>query len=985
MKETEKGVKMKRKMLSVFLLLAAGGMFGAQETLKVDLDAGKWHRGNNSNSVAISNADDEKILRITFMLSGDKLPEARHNFTPPADIGAYTKIKFQIRSSVTTNDGWFRLNDKGWKHQWKLWNIGSVVKGKVLPANEWVTVETPFSNLNKNAVIQAAFGYPAGKLKDGEKVVFEIRNMEFTNAGQSDENRRQNLAFDQWRRNYSPDYSDSSKYLDPPREGRIASPLPIVRDGKPCAEIIFARGIEPECVETAANELQMWIEKITGAKLPVLTYPSGADNTKLFLGKRVPKISAGPKLFADELKTLADSDGYAVRTSGREIYIFGATGKGTMNGVFAFLMNNTDLIWPRPGCTVNDLEGNEDFAVYTQKKNLDAVWGNALSRPALRAHGYQATATYKWMARNLCNYYQGGGGGDISYRNPGKRKWGNYINQFAFGHNISSLYLPPEKYFRKHPEYYSLVNGKRKQWAQLCFTNREMEKVYTENVLDMLRRAPDDTECIYISLDDTWEACECPGCVAPIKGKSGRTLTRGDENFRSTQYFLFMNRLVAAIRKEFPDMYLRTLAYFSTAPVPDCDLHEAIRPEFAPYVRPNDKRPIFSPENEYWLKRLQGWAQKSRHVDVYEYFALGMGFPRPLAEVKKFDFPVMFPYWSCLVSEYPGRWNERHKDFLKILDYSAMEYWVMAHQMWDPSRDPEALRKYFIRRTFREAAPEIEKFFGLLRVDFFRNEVSSTLGDSGVMLTQRHVIDSGLEPRLRRHLEKAAEDVRHPVSGEMIRLLCARFEELTAQARAVKTPSLAVPLIRPEGSVTFGSKVWNAAAVVNGFRKRENAKLPSRQKSMVRLFHDASNLYLYFTFFDTDMKNLRILPVPAGKNEKLSEDDHLELFLCDNTVPGAYYLFAVDPENNRGDVRNYDSNWNGRWDSSARTLPDRWEVVMKVPLSTIQCDISKNNLIRGTFIREYSPRPDGTPREYSSWDGGAHHQPNTFGSLTLMK
>lgn len=53
------------------------------------------------------------------------------------------------------------------------------------------------------------------------------------------------------------------------------------------------------------------------------------------------------------------------------------------------------------------------------------------------------------------------------------------------------------------------------------------------------------------------------------------------------------------------------------------------------------------------------------------------GFRARWQEVKKFDFPVMFPYWSCLVSEYPGRWNERHKDFLKILDYSAMEYWVM--------------------------------------------------------------------------------------------------------------------------------------------------------------------------------------------------------------------------------------------------------------------------------------------------------------------
>ena len=133
-----------------------------------------------------------------------------------------TNLTIAGKNFLPLAQSWLRLNDEGWKHQWKLWNIGSVVKGKVLPANEWVTVETPFSKLNKNAVIQAAFGYPAGKLKDGEKVVFEIRNMEFTNAGQSDENRRQNLAFDQWRRNYSPDYSDSSKYLDPPREGALA-------------------------------------------------------------------------------------------------------------------------------------------------------------------------------------------------------------------------------------------------------------------------------------------------------------------------------------------------------------------------------------------------------------------------------------------------------------------------------------------------------------------------------------------------------------------------------------------------------------------------------------------------------------------------------------------------------------------------------------------------------------------------------------------
>lgn len=185
--------------------------------------------------------------------------------------------------------------------------------------------------------------------------------------------------------------------------------------------------------------------------------------------------------------------------------------------------------------------------------------------------------------------------------------------------------------------------------------------------------------------------------------------------------------------------------------------------------------------------------------------------------------------------------------------------------MWDPSRDPEALRKYFIRRTFREAAPEIEKFFGLLRVDFFRNEVSSTLGDSGVMLTQRHVIDSGLEPRLRRHLEKAAEDVRHPVSGEMIRLLRARFEELTAQARAVKTPSLAVPLIRPEGSVTFGSKVWNAASCrerVPETGKRETAFQAEKYGQAVSRCFKPLPLFHFFRYRHEKSQNTAC---PCGK------------------------------------------------------------------------------------------------------------------------
>jgi len=38
--------------------------------------------------------------------------------------------------------------------------------------------------------------------------------------------------------NYKPDYSDSSKYLEPPPTGRIGKPIQIARDGKALAEIV---------------------------------------------------------------------------------------------------------------------------------------------------------------------------------------------------------------------------------------------------------------------------------------------------------------------------------------------------------------------------------------------------------------------------------------------------------------------------------------------------------------------------------------------------------------------------------------------------------------------------------------------------------------------------------------------------------------------------------------------------------------------------
>lgn len=44
----------------------------------------------------------------------------------------------------------------------------------------------------------------------------------------------------------------------------------LVKDGKPVAEIVLAESAEPS-VKTAANELQINLEKMSGAKLAIVT------------------------------------------------------------------------------------------------------------------------------------------------------------------------------------------------------------------------------------------------------------------------------------------------------------------------------------------------------------------------------------------------------------------------------------------------------------------------------------------------------------------------------------------------------------------------------------------------------------------------------------------------------------------------------------------------------------------------------------------
>ena len=135
--------------------------------------------------------------------------------------------------------------------------------------------------------------------------------------------------------------------------------------------------------------------------------------------------------------------------------------------------------------------------------------------------------------------------------------YGGYFHLLGFCHTFYPL-LPPDKYFDKDPEWYSLVKGVRDgKGAQLCLTNEKMRKELTKNALQWIRQTP-NAEVISISQNDNLGACECEKCRALAQA----------EGSESGPLIHFINAVAMDIAKEYPNIKVETLAYQYTQEPP---------------------------------------------------------------------------------------------------------------------------------------------------------------------------------------------------------------------------------------------------------------------------------------------------------------------------------------------------------------------------------------------------------------------------------
>jgi len=733
-----------------------------------------------------------------------------------------------------------------------------------------------------------------------------------------------------------------------------AADLKLTIDGNPNAEIIIPADAS-EIIRFAAKDLQKTITDISGAKLPIVTVASSTDS-KIYLGRKFAENK-----FANDLKFLKGSDGFAVRSEGKNIYIFGSIPSGTRNGVYSFLEQNTDIIWARPA----------DFGtIFSKAPTIQAKSINFREKPVYLLRGWQIVSvgnnskqsTHDWLIRNRCN-------------------WSDYGVKKAFGggHNLHILL---KKYIVDGNDFVGMRNGKRnvKGAPQPCFTNRKMWKAFSESLLNSIKDHPEYNQ-FNVNMNDTDRTCECPQCAKALTLPDGSVLEPGEPAFRSTQFYMFLNYVAKEVKKKYPGKRLKTYAYVFTIVPPKIKLEDNIDIQYACLTR-DYKGSYLAPSNQKWRKYLDDWAKISSNMRVREYYGWST-YPRPLsytvakdlAYLNKLGIKKIHSELNPDIDKTP--WNSKTFILSEVWDCSPMEWWVISNLYWNPFQNVGALRKRFITRAYRKAAPAMTKYYEIIRRSWYSDNAKTNFAGYAVDLMIRYILKKGNEKACRDALKEAAKKAEHPNVKELVKRTRKLFEKTIKQAKAKLPSEVNVPYVKKASAYTFdfNSPIWEKAGVISEF-KLMGTKKDCTAKTSVRVMHDKKNLYIGF-----DCRQSSLQAVKENKDntkEKWVKGDHIEIFVEDGGK--SYYQLNSDYRGNKYDAHGFNSRWNGKWSVKTKVTSKGWKSVVVIPFSTVKINPARKKRIRMFFYRQCH---QGGKSEDSSWKGGKVHRPASFGVINL--
>src|SRR5579864_43319 len=466
------------------------------------------------------------------------------------------------------------------------------------------------------------------------------------------------------------------------KPGAAKGSIPLAVRGRQPYSIFLASEASPS-ERWAAEELRRHLEQMSGIELRIDTGAGvPASRRAVAIGRSALTEYCGAEP--------PEGESCLLKTVGETVIVAGGRQRGTMYGVSLFL--------EKLGCRwfTNDIARIPRF---------QALWlpeFNEVHRPAFeyREVFFTEAQGREWSVRNRLNGH---------FHQLDERVGGKVV-YMPFAHSFYDL-VPPDRYFENHPEYFALVGGRRRRdRAQLCLTNAEVQRLAVEQAEQWLAAHP-DISIVSVSQNDGGGWCECEPCRQAIEEEGGAV---------SGLALRFVNQVAERLAVSHPGKMVDMLAYRETAdppakarplsnvqirlcPIDACQAHAC----YGPCVY-----------NRSFRERLEQWSRIAPKLHIWQY---SVNFSHYLAP---------FPNYDALISDIPmfqragvsGVFIEGAVSEGGGGDDAELRSYLAARLLWKPDLDAVEEIREFLDTVYGPAAPLMWNYFVLRQHEVRRGE-----------------------------------------------------------------------------------------------------------------------------------------------------------------------------------------------------------------------------------------------------------------------
>ncbi len=439
----------------------------------------------------------------------------------------------------------------------------------------------------------------------------------------------------------------------------------LVERGRSDYQIVIPAKASPQ-EKQAASILHDYLKKISKADIPIVTDNKTDYSHEILIGNTNRTNTKNPQILVPMLK----HDGYWIKTSGEKLLIYGSNDNAVIYGVTGFLQDYLGCRKLSP--TVERIPTQPTIRL----KSIDDIQVPPVNIRIVNGPMFEDVSYRHWMKLQTIE--------DL---------WGTKGSDRYYVHTFDRL-VPPSEYFKSHPEYYSVINGERVSWGQLCLSNQDLVGICVNKLKEVMSRNP-EIQYWSVSQNDNYYHCECDQCrhTDSIEGSPAGTLLR------------FVNR----IADSFPEKTITTLAYQYTRKPPVITKPAENVLITLCSIELNRSKPIETDSTSAGFRQeIIDWGKISDNIKIWDY------------EVQFSNYYCPFPLFHTLqpniqfFNKNGAMAHFQQCNISKGVEFAELKAYLLAKLLWNPDMDVDVIINDFMKNYYEEAAPHIRDYFDLL-------------------------------------------------------------------------------------------------------------------------------------------------------------------------------------------------------------------------------------------------------------------------------